>query len=541
MRNLSDSEQGELKDKLTQYQQQRQKQMRGNGVRKLRLIAIIIGCTLFVAIILSFASPAENFYQVNANIYLVNKLGNLLLAGEPQQVGNELQIPVYHAAFPGSQLLSCPSKAAHRRPGGCAVQRSRPCCSRRCPSGCQMGASSVDGIRLGRRWQVGPHRGGGRQRRYWLDPETGVTPEDQRDRYTAYGRWAGKPVKRYFHLLRNTGTAGRPEFTYVSQIKLPTPPPGGPLSPVDPNDPTAGLLLLNSYGDVFHLPLLEASRTPRWGRPAELFSLHGAPFSRLANFISITVAALDESGRVDLFAGDLSSNVCWCRYYGRDDEGRPVYANPRKIKQREPHVNGGNVSVPTVGDWRGTGTADLLVGSMEGYIFWYKTLSTNPLRFAPPERVRVGDEEMRRYGKPNPSAGYHWGSSQGPNDGFNGGYSNPVLVDWDGNGKLDLLLGVGPQFGSAFKSGYVLLCHNVGTRAAPVFKRPEVLLFNAEGKPLEFWRHAAHPALVDWDGDGKWEILVGADMGFIWYFKPKYFGAASGPFDVFRPDGDTSL
>ena len=40
--------------------------------------------------------------QVNANIYLVNKLGNLLLAGEPQQVGDELQIPVYHS-FVGSE------------------------------------------------------------------------------------------------------------------------------------------------------------------------------------------------------------------------------------------------------------------------------------------------------------------------------------------------------------------------------------------------------------------------------------------------------
>lgn len=128
-----------------------------------------------------------------------------------------------------------------------------------------------------------------------------------------------------------------------------------------------------------------------------------------------------------------------------------------------------------------------------------------------------------------------------PQGGDGRGRTKIQVVDWDGNGKLDLVLGVGPQFGSTFKSGYVLLCRNVGTRAAPVFKRPEVLLFNAEGKPLEFWRHAAHPALVDWDSDGKWEILVGADMGFIWYFKPKHFGVASGPFDVFRPDGDTSL
>ena len=54
--------------------------------------------------------------------------------------------------------------------------------------------------------------------------------------------------------------------------------------------------------------------------------------------------------------------------------------------------------------------------------------------------MRMGDEEIRRFAKPSPSAGYHWGGSQGPLDGFQGGYSNPVLVDWDGNGLLDVVM-----------------------------------------------------------------------------------------------------
>lgn len=35
--------------------------------------------------------------QVNANVYLVHNIGHLLLAGEPQVVDAELQIPVYHS------------------------------------------------------------------------------------------------------------------------------------------------------------------------------------------------------------------------------------------------------------------------------------------------------------------------------------------------------------------------------------------------------------------------------------------------------------
>ena len=507
---------------------------------------------------------------------------------------------------------------------------------------------------------AGVHEGEG----YWdLDSLDGRVPEDQRDRYTLDGRWKGKPSSHSLQLLRNIGTPEKPKFAYAGQVELDQAPPGGRVVGVDPMDPSAGLLVLDDRGCLWYLPLLETGPNPYWGELAELKTLHDAPFSRFGSFSSVWVAAI-EDGRRDLFAGDISSNVWWCRNVGRDRHGLPVYDTPHKIKQRDPHVNAGSISVPTTGDWRGTGTADLLVGSTEGYVFWYKTLSTNPLRFAPPERVRVHDEEIRVFGKPHPAAGYHWGSSQGPGDGYNGGNGNPVLadwdgdglldlivgsmigqydwypnrgtaqkpdlapplrltvagepllapwrvqpgigdfsgtglpdlvtmdldldlvlyrragssnptellvaeklrfedgetiptggpytpqggdgrgrnkvqvVDWDGNGLLDLIVGVGPQPGSVFFSSWILLFRNVGSNEQPVFARPEPLLFNKDGKPLEFYRHTANPSVVDWDGDGKWEILVGADLGFVWYFRPDNFGSATGTVEIYRPDAE---
>jgi len=502
---------------------------------------------------------------------------------------------------------------------------------------------------------------------YYETNAAGHVAEDQRDRYDRQGVWRGHVGGWTLHLLRNESSPGALRFVHAGTIEMAGPPPGGPMAPVDKADPSAGLLLLGDYGELFHLPLLAGGDSPQWGQVAELFSLHGAPFCRHANFLHIDTVVLTDNEGPDLIAGDVAWNACWCRYRGRDTEGRPIYDDPRKLKQHNPHVNGGAFSVPTIGDWRGTGTADLLVGGIEGYIFWYKTLSTEPLRFAPPERVRVGDEEIRRYAKPRPAAGAHWGSSQGPLDGFNGGYSNPVLVDWsgdglldllvgdmiglfewypnrgtataprlepsmrlqigdqplygpwrvqpgagdftgdglpdlvtmdvdldlalycrcgrqdlsqlmpgeklryedgetikthgvytagggdgrgrtkiqvidwDGDGRLDLLIGSGPQQGSAFRSSYVMVCRNVGSNAEPVFARPEVLLFDEQGQPLEFWRHGAHMAAVDWDQDGRWELVVGADMGNIWYFKPEQFGTPATSPDIFRPADDTTL
>ena len=51
--------------------------------------------------------------QVNANIYLVNNIGHLLLAGEPERVGDELRIPVYHSTFGSEEPIGFLSADAH--------------------------------------------------------------------------------------------------------------------------------------------------------------------------------------------------------------------------------------------------------------------------------------------------------------------------------------------------------------------------------------------------------------------------------------------
>jgi hypothetical protein len=100
----------------------------------------------------------------------------------------------------------------------------------------------------------------------------------------------------------------------------------------------------------------------------------------------------------------------------------------------------------------------------------------------------------------------------------------PAMVDWDADGDLDMLIG-------SF-SGGLFLRMNGGTRSKPRFTAPSPAV-EVDGKPLKVNAHAC-PAVADWDGDGRWDLVVGAGDGSVaWY---RNTGAKDKP--VFGP-GET--
>ena len=84
----------------------------------------------------------------------------------------------------------------------------------------------------------------------------------------------------------------------------------------------------------------------------------------------------------------------------------------------------------------------------------------------------------------------------------NGHLTSAWAADWDGDGDLDLWLG-------DHKGGQVMVRVNEGSNASPAFATANVPVL-AAGKPMIVPGTVTTLRLIDWDGDGTQDLLVGS-------------------------------
>jgi hypothetical protein len=97
------------------------------------------------------------------------------------------------------------------------------------------------------------------------------------------------------------------------------------------------------------------------------------------------------------------------------------------------------------------------------------------------------------------------------------GDAAPVVADWDGDGKPDLIVGAG--------DGSVVWYRNEGTATAPKLAAAQVLVppspspwRDDKARHPNDWGVRVKPCVVDWDGDGRLDLLLG-DLGG-WFEAP---------------------
>jgi hypothetical protein len=184
------------------------------------------------------------------------------------------------------------------------------------------------------------------------------------------------------------------------------------------------------------------------------------------------LADLDGDGDLDLVVGTWGDKVQWYRNDGTRTSARWTLADTALVT-----ITRGSNTVPALGDLDGDGLVDLVIGEASGQLNVYRNVGSK----SAPKFQLLSD------------------NFQGIDVGRR---SAPSLVDVDGDGKLDLVIGS--------ESGEVTLWRNMGGPGEITFE--QVPNFHLVGDAI------ATPAMADLDGDGQLELLLGGSGGGLrWY------------------------
>jgi hypothetical protein len=188
----------------------------------------------------------------------------------------------------------------------------------------------------------------------------------------------------------------------------------------------------------------------------------------------VRVADWNQDGKLDLLAGDTDGFI-W--FFQNQSQGPfSVFSLGQKLlaggKLLSVANSGGHARLATC-DWNNDGKTDLLVADGHGTL----TLFLNHGSRSKP--ALAAGQKVKAEGKPIQI----------------GGRASVLVADWNSDGKADVLL--------ADEKGYYF-CQNSGTEFGPVLAPPKAITFN--GLPVGYARPNLG-AFVDWDGDGKPDLI----------------------------------
>jgi hypothetical protein len=293
------------------------------------------------------------------------------------------------------------------------------------------------------------------------------------------------------------------------------------------------LICGNSAGYLGWIENLDGGNPPRWAAPQKLMaggrvirimagpngSIQG-PCEAKWGYTAPYVADWDRDGLPDILVNSIWGEVLWYRNCGtrtapRLDPAEAVEvdwpAAPPKPAWTWWNPKGRQLvsqwrTTPAVADMSGDGLPDLVMLDHEGYVVLFERVDHGDGRLA----LRPGRRVFRGDGASTFDANHKVVSTQtGPlqlNSGRAGksGRRKFCLADWDGDGQLDLLVN----------------STNVNV-LRQVFDDMGVFFFRDVG-PVDSLILAGHdtaPTVVDWNRDGRLDLLVGAEDGHLYYLE----------------------
>lgn len=223
-------------------------------------------------------------------------------------------------------------------------------------------------------------------------------------------------------------------------------------------------------------------------------------------YTTLSVADWDGDGLKDIVVNSIWGKVEWYKNIGTKKAPKLAAAQPVKVDwpgavpkpawfwwNPEPQTLATQWrTTPYAVDWNKDGLTDLLMLDQEGYLAFFERFKKNGELFLKPgQRIfyKENGTDLLRL-----------------NERLNGGSGRRkfTLADWDNDGDLDILI----------DSKNVDFYENLGTENGKT-------RFKNQGNVAEnkLAGHDTSPTTVDWDKDGKLDLVIGAEDGHFYYLK----------------------
>jgi hypothetical protein len=257
---------------------------------------------------------------------------------------------------------------------------------------------------------------------------------------------------------------------------------------------------------------------PRWAEPKYLEQVD--PFVKSGSLARPVAVDWNSDGKLDLIAGNSAGYIQWFQNTGTVQE--PVFEDRGYFTvEGKPirRVAGANQSIqgpaeakwgyanPSAADWDLDGKLDLIVNDIRGEVVWYR--GTGDLRDFEPAR----NIEVEWQGKP-PKPEWVWWEPVGKQL-LTQWRTTPEVIDWNRDGLPDLVM--------LNHQGYLCLFRRERRNGRLILHPPERIFLTETGRFLNLANGRAGASgrrkieLTDWDGDGDLDLLTDSDQGPLWY------------------------